>query len=168
MKLTEGYKKRLVELAGINESFDRKSYLTWKRKNVTLRGMGDGIGENGGMARWGSGLYTAALSNRAMAKEYGDVYFIVGARPKNPIKFNNTNLAEIWISKNLTRNGYSDARDFFADGKTIAGEMLKLGYDGLEIIGREIVNYTPDEDKIRYYSNEAQLMDYFERISNDI
>lgn len=55
----------------INES--RSEYLSWKRKNVSLRGISEDAvdGENNGGARFGSGLYTAALSNKAMAKAYG-------------------------------------------------------------------------------------------------
>jgi hypothetical protein len=42
--------------------------------------------------------------------------------------------------------------------------MIKIGYDGLIIKGREMVNYTPDNDKIRYFNNENELMMYYEDI----
>ena len=38
-----------------------KDYLKWKRKNVTIRGMQDMGKENGGMGRFGRGLYTASI-----------------------------------------------------------------------------------------------------------
>ena len=137
-----------------------KDYKKWKRKNVTLRGVSDGVGNaNGGSSRFGAGLYTAALGNREMAKGYGTVYFVVNARPKNPIKFKDANHAEIWIQNRIVFKNYKDLREFNKN-TTIEAEMLKLGYDGLEVIGREIVNYTPEN--VLYFSNERQLMMYYE------
>ena len=137
-----------------------KDYKKWKRKNVTLRGVSEGVGNaNGGSARFGSGLYTAALGNREMAKGYGTVYFVVNARPKNPMKFKDANHAEIWIQNRIIFKNYNDVREFNKH-TTIEAEMLKLGYDGLEVIGREIVNYTPEN--VLYFSNERQLMMYYE------
>ncbi|TXG80918.1 MAG: hypothetical protein E6R13_07325, partial [Spirochaetes bacterium] len=72
----------IKEFKQLNETSD---YLSWKRKNVTLRGMKDTSVENGVSGMLGKGLYTAPLSNKALAKQYGDVYFVVGAIPKNPI-----------------------------------------------------------------------------------
>lgn len=147
----------------IREVLD-SGYKSWKRKNVTLRGMSDVGQENSGGARFGSGLYTAFLGNRAMAKEYGKVYFVVGAIPNNPKIFNDTNQAEIWIHYNLYRfedENQPNPRRFHQEGKTLEGEMLKLGYDGLVIRGREMVNYSPSDD-IMYFSNENQLIDYYE------
>jgi hypothetical protein len=43
---------------------------------------------------------------------------------------------------------------------TIKDEMLKLGYDGIEIKGREMVNYTPED--IMFFQNERQLIMYYE------
>ena len=40
---------------------------------------------------------------------------------------------------------------------------MKLGYDGIIIKGREMVNYTPPDD-IKYFNNERALMDYYERL----
>jgi hypothetical protein len=42
-------------------------------------------------------------------------------------------------------------------------EMLKLGYDGLIIKGREMVNYTPKD--IKYFKNENDLQRYYEALS---
>ena len=67
----------------IFEEKEPSSYKTWKRKNVTLRGIKNiDSTDNNGMAKYGQGLYTAFLGNRSMAKEYGDVYFVVNAIPK--------------------------------------------------------------------------------------
>jgi hypothetical protein len=38
-------------------------------------------------------------------------------------------------------------------------EMLNLGYDGLIIKGREMVNYNPIN--IKYFKTENQLLNYF-------
>ncbi len=145
----------------IREALD-SDYKKWKRKNVTLRGMGDVGKENSAGARFGEGLYTAFLGNRAMAKEYGKVYFVVGAIPKNPIIVSDANQAEIWIQYNLYKfedEKLPNPRRFYQEGKTISEEMLKLGYDGLIIKGREMVNYAPGD--IMYFDNENHLMDYY-------
>jgi hypothetical protein len=44
-------------------------------------------------------------------------------------------------------------------------EMIKLGYDGLIIKGREMVNYKPSED-VRYFEDENQLEMYYNHIDN--
>ena len=153
----------------MNTSYNKfhKEYLSWKRKNVTIRGMKDRYQENSGGARFGSGLYTAFLSNKEMARGYGKVYFVLGAIPKNPKVFNDTNQAEIWIYNTLITNylkskGYEniDSRDFYKE-TTFEDEMLRLGYDGLVIKGREMVNYKPDNDKIKYFETERQLINYY-------
>ena len=155
---------------------ERKKYLAWKRKNVTLRGVQDVYAEdNGGMARFGRGLYTAYLSNMQMAKKYGTVYYLVGAIPKNPKVFNTANDAEIWIQnniyvpflKNFTKSNNIDYEynpNLFFEHTTIEKEMLNLGYDGLAIKGREMVNYKPDKDKIIWFQNERQLENYYETL----
>jgi len=153
-KLINGFIKEAIE----------PDYKKWKRNNVTLRGMSDVGRENSAGARFGSGLYTAFLGNRAMAKEYGKVYFAVGAIPKNPVVVNDANQAEIWIQYNLYK--YEDEklpnpRRFYDEGNTIEGEMLKRGYDGLVIKGREMVNYAPGDD-VMYFDNENHLIDYYE------
>lgn len=147
----------------INESIKTHAqYLAWKRKNVTLRGIANPSAldsENGGGARFGMGLYTAFLSNKDMAKQYGTVRFVVNAIPKNPKVFNNTNDAEIWIQTNL----YSKMGGMreFEKKSNIAEAMFELGYDGLVIRGREMVNYAPPKN-VMYFQNERQLQMYFE------
>jgi len=122
---------------------DRKEYLAWKRKNVSFRGLSNADEEkNGGGARFGSGLYTAALSNKSMAKYYGTVYYVVNAVPKNPIVFKDANAAEIWIGNTLMpmylgKMTFPDSRKFY-EMTTLEDAIMKLGYDGLVIQGREM------------------------------
>ena len=140
------------------------AYKKWKRANVTIRGMAEVGSLNGGSAIFGDGLYTAFLSNREQAKKYGKVYFVVGAKPKHPKVFKTLNQAEIWLGTQLygkhSINGFPDRREFFKH-TTIEKEMVKLGFDGLVITGREIVNYTPDNDEIKYFEREEELKRYF-------
>jgi hypothetical protein len=121
------------------------------------------------MASFGQGLYTAALSNQGLARKYGKVYFVVGAIPKHPKIVNTWNDAEIFIQRVAMNYGkekgiddYFDAKRDFDANTNVRDEMLRLGYDGLVIKGREMVNYTPDNDKIRYFENENQLIQYYE------
>jgi hypothetical protein len=151
------------------QNFNRAEYLKWKRQNVTIRGVQELSKENNGMASFGQGLYTAALSNRELAKKYGNVYFVVGAIPKHPKIVNSWNDAEIFLQQVVAQygkrngiNNYFDAKRDFDEKTNVKEEMIKLGYDGLIIKGREMVNYTPDEDKIRYFENENQLIQYYE------
>jgi hypothetical protein len=145
---------------------DRKDYLAWKRKNVTLRGLAKDkrpTHQNGGSSYLGGGLYTCPLSNRQMARSYakngGSVWFVVYARPLNPKVFNTCNDWEIWLYNNLIKS--ADAREFYKT-TSIEAEMLKLGFDGIEIKGREIVNFKPDEDRLRWFEDERQLEQYYE------
>lgn len=137
-------------------------YKTWKRKNVTIRGVAKMGQENDAGAMLGNGLYTAFLSNRELAKQYGTVYFVVNAIPKKPLIFNTLNDWEIWIQRNLypKDKGYPSLRDFFAQGKTYEDEIQKLGYDGVIVKGREMVNYNPPDD-VMYFQNDDQLLDYY-------
>jgi len=161
---------RIVSI--INEEiqdFNRSEYLKWKRQNVTIRGVQELGKENNGMASFGQGLYTAALSNRELARKYGKVYFVVGAIPKHPKVVNTWNDAEIFIQNVVMRygkekgiNDYFDAKKDFDSKTNVRDEMLRIGYDGLVIRGREMVNYTPNEDQIRYFENENQLIQYYE------
>lgn len=164
-----GDKIKDIKVETLKESFNKSKYLAWKRKNVTIRGIKDRYAENGGMAKYGQGLYTAFLSNREMARKYGTVYFVLGAIPKHPKIVNNVNDAEIflynvkidWCKKNNTEFDAYDTRNF--DEKTnIRDEMIALGFDGLVIKGREMVNYTPNENQIKYFQNENQLIMYYE------
>lgn len=144
-------------------------FLKWKRKNVTIRGVKDKNSfytGNNGMASYGSGLYTAFLSNKQLAKQYGEVYFVVNAIPKHPKVVNTVNDAEIFIQTIITnfckQNGVPRSNDFFYQKTTISEEMQRLGYDGLIIKGREMVNYKPDN--ILYFKTENALQDYYYNI----
>ena len=153
---------KILERQKLDEAWDNRKYLAWKRKNVTLRGVRDRYAEdNGGSAMLGQGLYTAFLSNKKMAKIYGDVYFLLNAIPKKPLIVNTLNDWEIWEQKNLYKDYDYDQRKFTAAGKTVKGEMIRLGYDGVIIKGREIVNYIPP-DNVKYFQNENQLIQYYE------
>lgn len=147
----------------------RYDFLRWKRQNVTIRGVRELGSENNAGAQFGDGLYTAFLSNRDMARKYGDVYFVVNAKPKTPKVVNNTNDAEIFfqniVNKWCKERGLKyDPRAFHeeTDYKT---EMLKMGYDGLVIKGREMVNYNPP-DNVLYFKNERELEDYYNKNSS--
>ncbi len=145
---------------------DRKGFLKWKRKNVAIRGVIEAGKENNRGATLGDGLYTAYLGNKQMAKEYGQVYFVVNGLPKNPKKFNTLNEWEIWFYNTLvfryskaTGKEFPDKRDFEAK-TTIKDEMLKLGYDGITIIGRESVNFAPEN--VLFFKSERELENYYE------
>jgi hypothetical protein len=151
------------------QDFNRLEYLKWKRQNVTIRGMQEMGKENNGMASFGQGLYTAALSNKELARKYGKVYFVVGAIPKHPKIVNTWNDAEIFLQRVAYNYGkekgiddYLNAKRDFDANTNVRDEMLRLGYDGLVIKGREMVNYAPDNDKIRYFETENQLIQYYE------
>lgn len=146
----------------LKETIDYKS---WKRKNVTLRGIKNFGERNQVYGSLGNGLYTVPLSNRAMARQYGDVYFVVNAVPKNPKIFDGLNGWEIFLYKlksealGLNPNDMNDLRDFERKGLTIEDEMMKRGYDGVVIKGREMVNYTPKN--VMYFRTEQELESYF-------
>jgi hypothetical protein len=150
----------------INEEVSHADYLSWKRKNVTIRGIRDVYAEdNGGSAMLGRGLYTAALSNKALAKQYGTVQFVFNAIPKNPKIFNTLNDWEVWFYNTLVfkfskeqGKDYPDKRDFESKS-SIEAEMMKLGYDGVIIKGREMVNYKPEN--VLYFQTEQQLENYY-------
>ncbi len=160
----------------INEDYNHANYLKWKRQNVTLRGVRNNVGtansddENiltafGDVL--GKGLYTAFLSNKGMAKQYGKVYYVLNAIPKHPKVFNTLNDWQIWFGNTLVGDfakqhgaNYPDKRIFNAQ-TTIEKEMIKRGYDGIVIKGREMVNFTPP-DNVLYFSNERELMNYYE------
>lgn len=149
----------------LNEGKDR-GYLVWKKQNVTLRGIKNPGEHNNVYGSFGKGLYTVPLSNKAMAKQYGAVYYLVNAKPKNPKVVQYLNDAEMLVQKLVSdfckANGEEYSNSFFKDHTSIEKEMIKLGYDGLVIKGREMVNYTPDEDSIRYFQTEQQLMNYYD------
>ncbi len=148
----------------INESHNE--YLKWKRKNVTLRGVREMGVDNGVYGSFGKGLYTVPLGNKAMAKQYGDVYFVLNAIPKTPKIVNTLNDAEILIHELIlnfcTENDVPFSRTYFEKNTSIEDEMVKMGYDGLIIKGREMVNYKPEGFK--YFKTEDGLIDYYENI----
>ncbi len=157
-KITEIIKEHLQPNA-------HKAYLKWKRKNVSYRGIQDRSKEdNGGMAKYGSGLYTAALSNKSMAHQYGQVYFVVNAVPKSPKVVSNTNAAEMFIqnieSEFCAKHNQPRNLRFFNAHTTIPKEMIARGYDGLIIQGREMVNYTPPKD-VMYFRTEDDVKNCF-------
>lgn len=144
-------------------------YKKWKRTNVTYRGMKK-VGEaNQVYGSIGNGLYTVPLSNKSMAKQYGDLYFVVNAIPKNPKIFDGLNSWEIFRYKlqsealGLNPNDHNDLRDFEKEGLTIEDEMMKKGYDGAIIKGREIVNYKPKD--VKYFKTEQELETYFNSLN---
>lgn len=147
------------------EIYNDNTYKSWKRKNVTVRGIKEPGSENGIVGSFGKGLYTAYLSNVKMASGYGDVYFIVNAIPQKPKIVNSLNDAEILrqdiIARFCKARGVSYSPSFFNNETTMDVEMIKMGFDGLIIKGRELVNYKPNEDKLQYFKTESGLYDYF-------
>lgn len=150
------------------EEYKHSEYLSWKRKNVTIRGIKEAGQENNAGAMLGRGLYTAFLSNKELAKQYGTVKFVVNAIPKKPKVFNTLNEWEIFFYNTLIRNyckehGLKESRTNFSQNTTIEDEMQKLGFDGIIIKGREMVNYKPEN--VQYFGNENQLKFYYEDIT---
>ncbi len=162
MTLKEQIKAAII--TKINEAID--DYSKWKRNNVTLRGIKSEGEPNQIYASWGNGLYTVPLGNKAMAKQYGEVHFVVNAIPKNPKIVQGINDAEIWRYKLVDdfckANGKEYDDRFFRQNTSMEKEMLKLGYDGFVIKGREMVNYTPSN--IVYFKNEQQLKNYYDTV----
>lgn len=151
--------KLFKESRNLNEGSD--AFKKWKRKNVTIRGMAEVGVENGGSQMLGAGLYTAALSNKDLSKKFGKVYFVVNSIPKNPKIFDTLNSWEIWSQRNLFFKNFKDRREF-EKNTTIEKEMQKLGYDGVIIKGREMVNYTPKD--VLYFEDDRELENYFDSI----
>lgn len=143
----------------------RRRYLKWKRANVTYRGMREIGQENGGGAKLGEGLYSACLSNRSMARHYGDVRFAVNAAPKRPYKARDINSWEIFeqglVDKFCAAAGVERDVRYFNARTSVKKELMKLGYDGVVIPGREMVNYIPDMDKVKYYRTETEVEDHW-------
>ena len=141
----------------------RSEFLRWKRKNVTIRGVREMGKPNGVYGSFGKGIYTVPLSNKKMAKEYGEAYFVVNAKPSNPKIVQYRNDAEILIQNLVDRfcekHNVERSNKFFDDNTTIEDEMVKLGYDGIEIKGREMVKYFPEN--ILYFKTERELEQYY-------
>jgi len=70
------------------------------------------------------------------------------------------------VSNYCEKHGVERSINFFEENTTIEDEMQKLGYDGLVIKGREMVNYNPPDD-VKYFETERQLMMYYEDFVND-
>jgi 8-oxo-dGTP pyrophosphatase MutT (NUDIX family) len=150
----------------INEEFNKTEYLKWKRNNVTYRGIKELGQDNNVYGSFGKGLYTVPASNKVMAKTFGKLYFVVNGIPKNPKVVNSLNDAEMFrynlINEYCKQHNNIKSDGFFDDNTSMEAEMLKLGYDGFVIKGREMVNYKPENDKVKYFSNENQLIQYYE------
>jgi hypothetical protein len=146
-----------------------EGFSLWKRKNVTLRGIKELGKPNEVYGSFGKGLYTVPLSNKSMAKQYGDVYFVVNAIPKKPKVVQSLNDAEILryrlVDKYCKDNNVDYSLSFFENNTSMDIEMMKLGYDGLIIKGREMVNYTPNN--IKYFKTENELQNYYEHYTNN-
>ena len=143
-----------------------EEYSKWRRKNVTLRGIKELGKSNDVYGSFGNGLYTVPLSNKSMAKQYGELYFVVNAIPKRPKIVDSLNNAEL-LRQNLVndfckKNGVDYSVKYFNDNTTMEKEMLNIGYDGLIIKGREMVNYAPED--IKYFKTENELQRYYETI----
>jgi len=163
MKMIE-LKKIIREEVKRLKEMTRKDYLQWKRKNVTLRGMKELGKTNKVFGSFGEGLYTVPLGNKQMAKQYGTVYFVINAIPKKPKIVNSLNNAELvrqtLISDYCKKHNVEYSTSYFNNNTTMEKEMLKLGYDGLIIKGREMVNYKPTN--IKYFKTEDELEEYYQ------
>lgn len=104
-----------------------------------------------------------------MAKQYGKLYFVVGAIPKKPMIVQSVNSAEIARQQMIIDFCKSKGHDrdydpsFFEKHTSMDKELIKQGYDGFVIKGREMVNYKPSTD-IKYFETEEDLIDYYETI----
>lgn len=142
---------------------EHAEYLKWKRKNVSFRGMKDTTQPNGmASSILGEGLYTAALSNKTMARTYGELYYVVNAVPKKPLVFKSLNTWELWMQDKLLKPYGYDKRKF-EKVTSIEKEIMKMGYDGVILTGREMVNYTPPESVryFRYENGEYSVIEYY-------
>jgi hypothetical protein len=149
----------------ISENFNQSDYLKWKKNNVTYRGIKSLGKVNEVFGSFGKGLYTVPLSNKSMAKTYGDLYFVVGAIPKKPEITYSLNDAEIWrqniVNTFCKKHNEPYSLSFFEKHTSIEKEVMKMGFDGLIIKGREMVNYKPSDD-IKYFRTENELINYYE------
>ena len=140
------------------------NYLKWRRKNITMRGMKDFYADNNGHileTLLGDGLYTVPVSNKKFAKTYGDLYYVYNAIPKNPLIMRTLMDWQDWWYYKLVKPFYSNKNEFYKN-TNIKDEMIKLGYDGVIIPGREMVNYKPEN--VLYFNNENSVIDYYERL----
>ena len=125
---------------------------------MTIRG----IGKNYGGEMLGRGLYSAFLSNRDLAKQYGDVVFVLGGYPDHPLVFGGLNEWEIWSQRlkiKFSKEGGHDYRDY-SKYRDLTEDIMALGYDGVVIKGREMVNYVPKN--VMFFDNEFELEKFYE------
>ncbi len=128
----------------INTKFQK-----WKQDCVTVRGCKTNPSEaNGVFGSLGTGLYTCPLSNIAMAKTYGSLYFVTYAKPQFAKVFQGLNDWEIW-RYNALYSQFGDANRFY-EVTTIKQQMIAMGFDGVIIQGREMVNFLPKDELIQY------------------
>lgn len=147
------------------EDFNKNAYSTWKRRNITYRGMINEPyenPENGGGAMLGRGLYTT--KDKSMARKYGTLWYVLGGIPSKPLKVDTLNAWEVWTYRNLyepvaDENDQVGIKNFNKLGLTFEGEIMKLGYDGIIIKGREMVHFNPSD--VRYFRNERDAQEYF-------
>ena len=71
---------------------------------------------------------------------------------------------EIWFYNVLVTNyckehGIKNSKTTFNDNTTIEDAVQELGYDGICIKGREMVNFKPKD--VKYFETEEELKDYF-------
>jgi len=166
--MNEDIRKTIDTIRNLNAANESKAdFFTWKRKNVTLRGIKEIGKHNEVYGSFGKGLYTVPLGNKAMARQYGELYFVVNAIPQKPKVVDSLNGAELWRQKLV--NDFCRKHDepysvqYFEANTTIENEMLQMGYDGLIIKGREMVNYSPQD--IRYFKTEAELLSYYQTLN---
>lgn len=150
----------------INEAMSAE-FKKWRKANVTYRGSQkdtpfEGITKYDGVM--GRGLYSTPISNKSMAKGYGKLFIMVGAIPKNPVVVDSINAWEMFEQKlimKVLKTDFPDKREFNKKHK-IDEELVKLGYDGVIIKGREMVLYNPNPDEIEYFESEDELEKYYE------
>lgn len=153
------FKKIIKEY--ITEHID--GYSKWKRDNITIRGIKEMGKDNDVYGSFGKGLYTVPLSNKAMAKQYGELRFVYNGKPKKPLIVDSLNNAEIFryklIKSFCEKHNEKYNIKFFNENTTIENEMIALGYDGMIIKGREMVNYSPKN--VMYFKTENELKSYY-------
>src|SRR5690606_23239630 len=84
--------RKQIKKGSVNEN--STDYNKWKRNNVSYRGISSKSElstPNYAGELLGKGLYSVPASNKQMARQYGKLYFLVNARPKNPKIFSSLN-----------------------------------------------------------------------------
>jgi homoserine trans-succinylase len=105
-----------------------------------------------------------------MAKGYGDVYLVLNAKPLKPVVVNNVNEAEIYLQGLVTdyckKHGQPRSLSYFEDNTSYEEEIMKKGFDGMVIKGREMVNFKPGKN-VKYFKTDQELYDYWQDYIND-